>query len=141
MFIEITPELKELYLDKIKNRLINGDVINHYESCTKTTETYDSENNLISTQKSKSEKRKTTILPTPQHELDLIAKSMSDEEAAKLLMSRGFVVSNPELRPERKSKGISEQTVEDIKKRLLGIEDVHQVVYTEVTESTEIVED
>jgi predicted DNA binding protein len=123
--IKITDEILQHYLEKISDLLVNGEVINHVTNSTHTTTLKDADGNVLRTITKSTETRKTTILPTPAYVHGLVERSASTESAIELLMRQGYVVIDPTVAADKESqqsKGLSDEAVNLIKAKLLGIE-------------------
>ena len=122
----LDAETQELFLDKIKQLLANGETHQTVKITRGRREKRDADDVLIETNTVYQEDKQTTLKPTPKWVYDLLVKSVSVENAITLLQGEGYLVVDPNLTPQSeeidKSRGLSEFAVMELRSKLLGIE-------------------
>lgn len=123
--LQVDSELESFYRDKIANLLNNGECIQNITNTTNTTVIKDSDGNVLRTIEKSQETRRTTILPTPAYVMDLIAKSMSSQNAIDFLINQGYLVIDPTKKVEKsdKTKAFTKDAANQIKARILGLKE------------------
>ena len=123
----LDQETQELFLDKIKQLLANGETHQTVKITRGRREKRDADDVLIETNTVYQEDKQTTLKPTPKWVYDLLVKSVSVENAITLLQGEGYLVINPnaviDTNPATENRGLSDFAVSEIKAKLLGIED------------------
>lgn len=129
MFIQVTDEIREIFLDRIKTLLEHGETTQIVKTSSKKTVKFliDEDNQEVPVEvvRTVNTDKQTTLNPTPNWVLELVAKSMSDESAIDHLVRQGYLVINPAVAIEKdseQSKGLSEFAVQEIRSKLLGID-------------------
>ena len=131
---QIDQETRELFLEKIKTLLQNGESVQKVKSNRSTTtrkrrlanqdQSFDE---VIETAVTVQTVRDTVLKPTPKWVFDLIVSSMSIENAIEMLQRSGYVVIDPELElmgeDNDSSSGLSDFAISQIIQRLLGLEE------------------
>jgi hypothetical protein len=131
-FLKIPKDVEELYLDKIRQFLERGKTVTTVVKSNRRKVKYINtgiQDHLIDyhpLEKDVDYSEKTTIqhLPTPDHVLELVGNSLSEDAAIEYLTNKGYLVIDPTIVKEKEgvNKGISEETVQEIRRQLLGIE-------------------
>ncbi|BAY20810.1 hypothetical protein NIES2100_05540 [Calothrix sp. NIES-2100] len=130
MFIKITPEIEELFLDRVKTLLEQGETTQTVKTSQKKSvkSLYDEDGHEIPVEVTRSTNidKQTTLNPTPNWVLQLVANSMTDQAAIEKLTRAGYIVINPavvnEKESEKASGGLSAEAIFEIKSKLLGID-------------------
>jgi hypothetical protein len=133
MFISISPEVEELFNEKIKQYLQQGKTTTTVQKKTSrkvkyvNTDALDGQVNYIPLEKTNEYTENTNITHhgVPDYIMQLVANSLSVEKAIEFLQTKGFIVLDPTIKEDKDSDnqgGISDQTVETIKKKILGID-------------------
>lgn len=121
----LDQETQELFLDKIKQLLTNGETHQTVKITRGKREKHDGFGELLETNIVYQENKETSIKPTPKWVYDLLIKSVSIENAITLLQSQGYLVINPnaviESATDNTNQGLSEFAVNEIRSKLLGI--------------------
>lgn len=124
--LKLDTETEELFLDKIKQLLVNGETHQTVKITRGRREKRDADDVLIETNTVYQEDKQTTLKPTPKWVYDLLIKSVSTERAIVFLESEGYIVINPNAvintEATTVNKGLSDFAVSEIKTKLLGIE-------------------
>jgi hypothetical protein len=125
--IQVDAETRELFLDKVKQLLMNGESIQTHKTVRgKKTVTGTSFNGdpIEQVTDTVQTTRETKLMPTPAWVYELITKSLSVENAISLLESQGYVVVDPTIKPsedEKESGGMTEETRDLCYSEFLGI--------------------
>lgn len=122
----LDQETQELFLDKIKQLLTNGETHQTVKITRGKREKHDGFGELLETNTIYQENKETSIKPTPKWVYDLLIKSVSIENAITLLQREGYLIVDPNLTPQSeeidKSRGLSDFAIMELRSKLLGIE-------------------
>jgi len=129
--LKITPEIESLFLEKITQYLMQGrtttTIKKGYKRQSKQINLglLEGEIDFKPCERCVTYEEITNIKqePTPDYVMQLIVNSMSVDKAIEFLTMKGFLVIDPSIVNENKAnQGLSEEVVQEIRKKLLGIE-------------------
>jgi hypothetical protein len=121
-------EFKQHFLDKLQNLVVSGESISHHKSLESETVVKNSDGEIIRTMNTVKNERNTTMLPTPSWVMQMIDRNLSLEQSIKNCQNAGYLVLDPNEVPDENNRprGISDETVELIKSRLLGFSSLEE---------------
>lgn len=127
--LKITEELENLFLDKVKTLLIQGKSRQTVKRRKTRKYTYsttpDGEFALEGKEVTIHEDTADFLDGVPQYIMEMIFNSMSVDSAIKILENQGYTVVDPTLVKEdsESNQGLSENAVNLIKAKILGVEE------------------
>ena len=124
--LEVTPELKTLFINKLSDLLLNGKkrTVTKSRKTRKFIYSLQPETDMyILTGKEVTYTDDTATYDDgiPEFALKMIFDSMSLEYAIKILEQNGYLILDPTATKEEENKGLTDKAANEIKEKLLGI--------------------
>jgi hypothetical protein len=126
--LTIPEEIQQLFLQKVETLLTTGETIQSQTTKKSTTEVRNADGELIKSINKVDTVRRTSVLPTPSFILTMVNDAMSLDRAVEICQKAGFLVLDPNEVPDENTRprGISEETIELIKSKMLGFSSLEE---------------